>query len=140
MLHRHLSPGTRTATDKDSFLTYKDHQTTKLCINTCDKCILLSKQEKLPQGWLPTTSQVLAYYLTMNKNNIKTNSLVDVCSDVMLHWVLCNVYTRVQQIAYTSTYVHQVKQVVHTIFFQRTLTDVKESSIVYTRSIMTKYL
>ena len=67
----------------------------------------------------------------MNKNNNKTNSLVDVCSDVMLHWVLCNVYTRVQQIAYASTYVHQVKQVVHTIFFQRTLTDVRVFYSIY---------
>ena len=47
---------------------------------------------------------------------------------------------RVQQIAHASTYLRLVKQVVHTIFFQRTLTYVKESSIAYTRSIMTKYL
>ena len=45
-----------------------------------------------------------------------------------------------QQIVYTSIYVHLVKQVVHTIFFQRNLTYVKESSIAYTTSIMTKYL
>ena len=85
--------GTRTATDKDSFLPCKDHQATKLCIKTCGKRILLLEQEKLPQGRPPTTSHVLAYYLTMNKNNVKTNNLVDVCSDVMLYWVLCNVYT-----------------------------------------------
>ena len=48
--------------------------------------------------------------------------------------------SRVEQIAYASTYVSLVKQVVHTIFFQCTLTYVKESSIAYTRSIMTKYL
>ena len=86
-----VRPGTWSATDKDSFLWCEDHQTTKLCIKTCDKCILLLEQEKLPQGRLPTTSQVLAYYLTINKNNVKTNNLVDVCSDVMLHWVLCNI-------------------------------------------------
>ena len=40
-----VRPGTRTATDKDSFLPCKDHhQTTKLCIKTCDKCILLFEQ------------------------------------------------------------------------------------------------
>ena len=38
---------------------------------------------------------------------------------------------RVQQIVYVSTYVRLVKQVVDTIFFQRTLTYVKESSIAY---------
>ena len=80
-----VRPGTRTATDKDSFLPRKDHQTTKLHIKTCDKCILLLEQEKLPQGKLPTTSQVLDYYLTMNKNDVKTNNLVDVCLDVMVH-------------------------------------------------------
>ena len=41
------------------------------------------------------------------------------------HLLLC----RVQQIAYASTYVHLVKQVIHTIFFQHTLTYVRESSI-----------
>ena len=82
-----VRPGTRIATDKDSFLRCKDHQITKLCIKTCDKCILLLEHEKLPQGQLLTTSQVLAHYLTINKNNVKTNNLVDVCSDVMLHWV-----------------------------------------------------
>ena len=45
-----VRPGTRTATDKDSFILCKDHQTTKLCIKTCGKCILLLEQEKLPQG------------------------------------------------------------------------------------------
>ena len=48
--------------------------------------------------------------------------------------------SRVQQITYASTYVCLVKQVVHTIFFRHILTYVKESSIAYTRSIMTKYL
>ena len=34
------------------------------------------------------------YQLQLNeKKYVKTNNLVDVCSDVMLHWVLCNVYT-----------------------------------------------
>ena len=47
---------------------------------------------------------------------------------------------RVQQITYASTYVRLVKQVVQTMFFQHTLTYIKESSIAYTRSIMTKYL
>ena len=41
-----VRPGTKTATDKDSFIPCKDHQTTKICIKTCDKCILLSEQEK----------------------------------------------------------------------------------------------
>ena len=45
-----VRPGTRTATGKDSFLPCKDHQTIKLCIKTCNKCILLLEQEKLPQG------------------------------------------------------------------------------------------
>ena len=39
-----VRPGTRTATDKDPFLPCKDHQTTKLCIKTYDKCILLFEQ------------------------------------------------------------------------------------------------
>ena len=56
----------------------------------------------MSQGRLRTTSQVLAYYLTMNKNNVKTNNLVDVCSDVMLHWVLCNVYTVTQKVVLTK--------------------------------------
>ena len=38
----------------------------------------------------------------MNKNNVKTNNLVDVCSDVMLHWVLCNVYTVTQKAVFTK--------------------------------------
>ena len=97
-----VRPGTRTAIDKDSFLRCKDHQSTKLCIKTCDKCILLLEQEKLPQGRLSTTSQVLAYYLTMNKNNVKTNNLVDAYSDVMLHWVLRNVYTVTQKAVLTK--------------------------------------
>ena len=105
-----VRPGTRTATDKDSFIPCKDHQTTKLCIKTCDKCILLLEQEKLPQGWLPTTSQVLAYYLIMNKNNVKTNNLVDVCSDVMLHWVLCNVYT----VTHCHSVLTKLEQIVET--------------------------
>ena len=50
------------------------------------------------------------------------------------------VNNRVQQIAYASTYLRLVKQFVRTFFFPRTLTYVKESSIAYTKSIMTKYL
>ena len=56
-----------------------------------------------------------------------------------LEWFFAT-FHRVQQITYASTYIRLVKQVVHTIFFQCTLTYVKESSIVYTRSIMTNCL
>ena len=52
-----VRPGARTATDKYSFLPCKDHQNTKLCIKTCDKCLLLLEQEKFSQGRLPTTTQ-----------------------------------------------------------------------------------
>ena len=54
------------------------------------------------QGRLATTSHILAYYLTMNKNNVKTNNLVDVCSNVMLHCVLYNFYTATRKAVLTK--------------------------------------
>ena len=38
----------------------------------------------------------------MKKNNVKANSLVDICSDVMLHWVLYNVYNVTQKAVLTK--------------------------------------
>ena len=42
---------------------------------------------------LPITNQVLANYPKINKKNVETNNLDDICSDSKLHWVLCNVNT-----------------------------------------------
>ena len=41
-----VRPGTRTATDKDSFLPCKDHQTTKLYIKTCESVFYFSNSRR----------------------------------------------------------------------------------------------
>ena len=72
--------------------------------------------------------------ISISNVHVELSNVVGWCIDKS------SINNRVQQIAYASTYLRLVKQVVHAIFFQRTLTYVKESSIAYTRSIMTKYL
>ena len=88
--------------------------------------------------------------ISLKLQNRRINLLFTACNQVQYQKNLTSKFRkkfsyvdlgpRVQQITYTSTYVRLVKQVVHTFFFQRTLTYVRDSSIAYTRSMMTKYL
>ena len=47
----------------------------------------------LPNDRLPTNRHVLAYYFTINHVRAGFSNSENVCLDVMLHWVSCNVYT-----------------------------------------------
>ena len=63
---------------------------------SCTECLLFSLQDSLQNGKLPTTGQVLSYLFTVNQNNFGKDNLVNITSDIMLHWILCNVYTVTQ--------------------------------------------
>ena len=62
----------------------------------CDKCLMFTVQESLPTGRLPTTKQVLGYLFYITINNYcgqQQKNIPLVASDVILHWIACNVYT-----------------------------------------------
>ena len=59
----------------------------------CSDCVVFHKNSLLPNGKLPTNGQVLAYYFTVNQENPSYSNLENICLDIMLHWISCNVYT-----------------------------------------------
>ena len=59
----------------------------------CSDCVAISMELSLPNGRLPTNGQVLAYSFTINQKHPGVNTFENICLDVMLHWISCNVYT-----------------------------------------------
>ena len=59
----------------------------------CSDCVAISMELSLPNGRLPTNGQVLAYSFTINQKHPGVNNFENICLDVMLHWISCNVYT-----------------------------------------------
>ena len=60
-------------------------------VTSCSECLLFPLQDSLPNGKLPTTGQVFWYYLPVNKEDSRKNNVTDVASDIMLHWISCNI-------------------------------------------------
>ena len=46
---------------------------------------------------LPINEQVPWYYFSLNMDNVDVSVAENVCLDVMLHWIPCNVYTALQE-------------------------------------------
>ena len=59
----------------------------------CSDCVAISMELSLPNGRLPTNGQVLAYSFTINQKHPGVNNFENICLDVRLHWISCNVYT-----------------------------------------------
>ena len=70
----------------------KTHKNAKY-VTSCSECLLFPLQDALPNAWLPTTGQVFSYYLAVNKEHSEENNVADVASDIILHWISCNIYT-----------------------------------------------
>ena len=63
-------------------------------IKGCRKCLVFPMQESLPNGSLPITKQVLSYLFYMTSSNSGQQRVVRiVASDIILHWISCNIYT-----------------------------------------------
>ena len=69
------------------------HATQQQAPSGCNDCVLFPMELTLPNGRLPTNSQVLSYYFTMNQNQRGVSNFDHICLDIMLHWISCNVYT-----------------------------------------------
>ena len=66
----------------------KTHKNTKHL-----ECLLLPLQDSFPNGQVPTTGQVFSYHLTVNKQRSGKNNVTNVASEIMLHWISCDIYT-----------------------------------------------
>ena len=80
-----------------NLLLCKEHNDSKQVPGVCTECISFPVQESLPNGRLPTTGQVMSYMLTLNENNPGKNNILDVASDIILHWISCNIYTKARK-------------------------------------------
>ena len=70
----------------------KTHKNEKY-VTSCSECLLFPLQDSLPNSRLPTTGQVFSYYLTVNNEHTGKSNVTDVASDIILHWISCNIYT-----------------------------------------------
>ena len=85
-----LSQNNRKTPYKSKFISCSAHHSSPN--KTCSECITFPIQETLPNGKLPTVKQVLAYYFYVtNTEGVDFNT---VAADVMIHWIVCNVYTK----------------------------------------------
>ena len=55
--------------------------------------VYITVQLSLPNRRLPANEQVLFYYFSLSMDNFVLSVPENVCPDVMLHWISCNVYT-----------------------------------------------
>ena len=76
---------------KNNYIACKEHS--KQMEKGCEECIYLCYQGVLPHGRLPTLKQVISYILHVNMNNFGKNNYADIASDIMIHWISCNIYT-----------------------------------------------
>ena len=78
--------------NRDITLACSDHKDSPS--SSCEQCIHFPFEEKLPNGRLPLTKQVISLVSTMNlKDGKKKSNIHDVASDLILHWWSSNVYT-----------------------------------------------
>ena len=73
------------------WLFCKTHKNAKY-VTFCSELLLLLLQNSLPNGQLLITGQIFSYYLTANKKHCRKNDVTDVASDMMLLWILFNIY------------------------------------------------
>ena len=76
------------------FLPCREHDKETL---GCDKSIVFAPQFKFPNGRLPTTKQLIAFVLWTNQNTKDAANLFHISTDMMHHWISCNVYTITQK-------------------------------------------
>ena len=87
------------------FLKYKTHQQTNKCESKawtseneeCDKCVILTNAESLPNGKLSSGGQILSFLtsrIQTDPGHKKDSVLHETTLHLMLHWIYCNVYTQ----------------------------------------------
>ena len=63
---------------------------------SCQSCIKFEFKDQFEDGKLPTVKMVLEYLITVrynSKGKRYNSSNYEVASDLILHWIYCNVYT-----------------------------------------------
>lgn len=96
----------RSQSKKDIFLKCKTHNPQKKQgdfwgknNNSCKSCIKFDFTDEFQDGKLPTVKKVLEYLITLrllrdnNKGKRSISSEYEVATDLVLHWIFCNVYT-----------------------------------------------
>ena len=64
----------------------------------CLECVHFSLLLHLPNGRLPNNEQVLSYYFSLNREKVGVSVAEDICLDIILHWISCNIYTLTRKI------------------------------------------
>ena len=59
---------------------------------TFHDCVSFTLQLNLPNQKFPTNEQVLLCFFSLKMDNIGVSVAQNVCLNVMLHWISCNVY------------------------------------------------
>ena len=75
------------------FIPCNIHVNNKQVFMSCSDCLIIPSEFTLPNGKLPSNGQVLAYYFAVNQMNPAQSNFDNVCLDIMIHWISCNVYT-----------------------------------------------
>lgn len=81
------------------FVSCSRHKNCETPDRSCETCVVLPSQDRLPNGKLPTTEQVLGYLYYQNEQNrqmgvLGASCVREVAGDLLCHWINCNIYTK----------------------------------------------